>query len=340
MALAYANRQFNLAARSRIGRSRYKTFILRTIAKEGRMKLFKEILTDDLNNSGVPVPKPYYLMLGRYGTKELWEFVERRSGYGSVIMDFEFSGSTPLMLAAQYNSDDVVEWLLEHDMGAARRNSIVLTALTIAMRYGRLSIVKLLCRKVPALPREVEIADALGSRPDVFDVLLDAGAAIYRGAPRTWGHCQNSASLSVLARHKINLSYKDHYGKSVLHYAASGNPKATSFFVAHGLDPDLRDGKSRTPLYYAVNGLKIYQPCDRWPSSYIQVIEILIAAGADPLLPCENEEDTPLTQAYQCKNPSKVVRCLLPELAVIDTQALQQKKRELLGRTCRARSIT
>ncbi|EAS29631.1 uncharacterized protein CIMG_08377 [Coccidioides immitis RS] len=148
-------------------------------------------------------------------------------------------------------------------MSAAWRNSIILTALTIAMQYEQLLIVKLLCRKVLALPQEVEIANTLKSQPDVFDVLLDAGVAIYRDTLQTWGHCQNSTSLFILACHKINLSYKDHYGKSVLHYAASGNLKATSFFITHELNSDLQDGKSRTSLYYAVNRLKIYQLYNR-----------------------------------------------------------------------------
>ncbi|EEP79625.1 predicted protein [Uncinocarpus reesii 1704] len=107
----------------------------------------------------------------------------------------------------------------------------------------------------------------------------------------------------------------DESGKNALHYAVHGNPKTVQFLLEHQIDPDAMDKNGMTPLYYAVNGLKVPQPGDRRVTSYIQIIKLLIDAGADPWLPCRGR--TPLVDALLCEEPIRIVTLMLPELLVV-----------------------
>lgn len=235
----------------------------------------------------------------------------------SLISDVNIknrTGATPLHVAAFNGRTDAVRALLaagadinataEHRftpiMGAVCENHLDIVSLLIEMgaevdafrgEHQRGLIHDLLKQKRFAM---IELLLSQGMTPDVTDTtdgytLLDG--AVLMG---------DSQALELMLKYKANLTFRNAYGKSALHYAAMNNRIAfIKPLLEGGADINTKDDAGFAPLHVACY------------AKHLDMIRCLVKNGADVNVRT-NEDFTPLARAMQQGN--KEVARLLQEL--------------------------
>lgn len=100
----------------------------------------------DVNKTGW-TPLHYAASFGGKGAVEQVQLLLEHHAY----IDAESpNGTTPLMMAAQYGSEDVAKLLLEEGADATLRNQLKLTAIDFATRAGRASLAETIAKAVRA----------------------------------------------------------------------------------------------------------------------------------------------------------------------------------------------
>ncbi len=139
-------------------------------------------------------------------------------------------GSTPLSLAADLASVEMVDLLIRHGAGAGQGDAEGVAPLHAAARRGDAAIVE---RMLEATTADLE--DAGGNRP--------ASYAAYYGKPD---------AFRLLFRAETARE-KNSDGQSLLHLAAhGGDVEIVGKLLRHGLEVDAVDREGRTPLHFAI----------------------------------------------------------------------------------------
>jgi ankyrin repeat protein len=174
---------------------------------------------------------------------------------------------TPLLLAVQHGTKDMVELLLAHGADVNSSGKFDLTALHFA-KSSEMAEVLL------AHGANVNARDSIGSTP-----LHDAS---------------NRDVAEVLLAHGADINAKRNDGATPLHDAAISNKRdVTEVLLAHGADVNAKNMFGQTPLLMAAgNGNK-------------EVVELLLAHGAD-VNSKSNMRETPLGEALRLNHEDVV----------------------------------
>ena len=309
---AYISRSFNAIACKWICWFKRKLFILWNIAKINQQKILKEIF-EDLICQHNTIFTEYIHMLATYEDLRLWELLIRRHDHDFSIINWEsLNDNTSLISAAAHKISEVIEFLLEHSANIQQQNWAEWTVLSWVIHHRQTESIKLLCKKCSVILEKQDIIQkALVSRAFVLQTILQTERNSYRNAPQVWDLYQDTDALTVLSHHDINLQHKNKLSKNTLHYITHDNSEVIQFFLEHELHSNCKDRQDMMLLCYAINDLKVPQPCDISWKIY-QIVKILIDASTNPLLRCMSQ--ILLTEALFCKYLIHIITCIFSEL--------------------------
>ena len=201
------------------------------------------------------------------------------------------SGSTPLHLAAQNNTNPtIIQVLIDAGTDLMAENNLGQTPLHLAAQNNDSPGVIEALLTAGADPRArtedghtpLHQAAWYNGNPVIVAVLLDAGADLEARTDGDDGHTAlheaagnaNPAVLETLLDAGANREARTNSGRTLLHFAAQNNenPVVIEALLAAGADLDAGDENGRTPLHEAAR-------FNENPA----VIEALLAAGADPM---------------------------------------------------------
>lgn len=189
------------------------------------------------------------------------------------------TGESPLSIAAQYGHVSVIRVMLKHGANVNLCNNKVESPLSIATQHGHVSVIKAL----------IEHGVTVGITPLLIAIKLD-----------------NEDATELLIKHGSKLDYKNKYGNTLLHVAARfGCLKAINVLIKHGVDvnqpikpneitaPRLKRygraptfGRAYMDAWIGNDGdTALYIAASR---GYMEIINILIACGADVYQPIKN----------------------------------------------------
>ncbi len=226
----------------------------------------------------------------------------------STLACNEFRANAARVLASGPNSLQVNNLLFEaagkgcvggldalFKAGASRlaRDRMGNTALAIAARMGRLSVVKaLLASASPSESAELDRANVAGSTPliqaalayrsEVAKWLVDAGADV--GPANAHGETALSAAAfsgdvelaTKLLAHKARPDTIDETGKSVIVYAAArGATEIVEMLLDAGVDPNARYRADLTALMWAAG-----HPDNTAAEAGLRTVKLLLSRGA------------------------------------------------------------
>lgn len=117
--------------------------------------------------------------------------------------------------------------------------------------------------------------------------------------------------IRILLEHDADTNLADKRGKTPLHHLCEGSmdPAIIRLLIDHGADVNQVDNESNTPLHALVENNSIRN--NHAPLPYEEAIQILLGAGADPLL--KNEEGHTASEVAQRNNRSLPVIRLLKQ---------------------------
>jgi ankyrin repeat protein len=152
-----------------------------------------------------------------------------------LVMATDSLGDTPLHVAVQMGSAELVEWLLAHKAGVNAKASAGWTALHWVAYWNRRDIAELLLRH----QADVNARNSIGFTPLHW--------AAYRGSQEV---------VKLLLAHNADANATDYYHRTPLHHAAYWNRKAAAeALLAHNADINAKtyadtwaDGRFFTPL--------------------------------------------------------------------------------------------
>lgn len=205
-------------------------------------------------------------------------------------------GQTALMWAASQQHSEVVRLLIEHHADVDARSKTGFTPLLFAARAGDLESARVL------LAAGARIND---TTPDGTSPLLVASASVVAIASKDYRLNVSPSDHEKLAlfllKKGADTSKTDGLGRTPLHAAVeTGKVELVKALLAHGADPNARMTKDESPLpgdYVARNGFvgaSAFWVAAR--ASDLNLMRILVAAGADPKLP-NRDNVTPLMVA-------------------------------------------
>ena len=200
---------------------------------------------------------------------------------GADVDAGDYRGITPLHRAAQYNSHEAAELLLEHGAGLdpiAELEGMRYTPLVFAVAAGSVEVAVFLISR--------------GAGPDMPP--NEGGVTLLHMAADS----NDPRIASALVAAGLDPNARTSKGSTPLHLAAREAAHETAALLLDaGAEPDARDDAQRTPLHYAA--------CQRTPETG----RLLIERGAD--VNAEDERGlTPLHRAA-CKNAHETAATLL-----------------------------
>jgi ankyrin repeat protein len=141
-------------------------------------------------------------------------------------------------------------------------------------------------------------------------LLLDAGAdpnarPASGGPPALYG-VTGLHDAPALARMLLEAGANPTDGESLHHAAEQFHEECLELLLAFGGDVDARGDWGNTPLYF----LLLYHDLGHAPRT-LQGVRWLLAHGADPNVPCGDEDETALHVAARRGQPAAVIRLLL-----------------------------
>jgi hypothetical protein len=166
----------------------------------------------------------------------------------NIINKASHSLKTPLHLAAQIGSKEIVQLLIDHGANIDASEGGFTTPLHYAVSGGYTDIVQLL------LERGTDIrAVGQGGRSPLH-------SAAQHG---------NTPILKLLLQHGAHINANDSNGLASMHLAACyGHQEAVTSLIQSGADVNAMDNGGKTPLHYAIE------------NKHEKVIKILLVAGA------------------------------------------------------------
>ncbi len=250
------------------------------------------------------------------------EFPQALHDYtASVIVRYR-KGWTPLIWAAFYGNEDMVELLLKYDKNPNAREPLGRTALSFAAENGHEVIVGKFILLEEKMNRDSP--DSYSHTPlsyaarqghlKTVQLLLQFGVDpnVQSETGQTpllhavWnGHL--GIVILLLAEKKVDCDHRNKFGRTPLSYAAErGHLKIFQLLLGHGADLELKDNLHRTPLAYAAG------------RSNLKIVQLLLEHGAD----LESKDDlhrTPLAYAVLRSN-LKMIQLLLEHGADLESK--------------------
>lgn len=146
----------------------------------------------------------------------------------------DFSGETPLHMAARYSRADAAKKLLDAGADPTVQDNTGRTPLHAAIAADARGVFQILMNhRIAQSTVNVSMND--GVTPLMTAVKLELEEIV-----------------EELLANKVDINATDSHGKSALHWAAAvDNPKAANLLIRHGANVDAQDERNQTPLYLA-----------------------------------------------------------------------------------------
>jgi ankyrin repeat protein len=231
----------------------------------------------------------------------------------NLLYDLQL-GRTPYAWAAQFNHQEILQYLFEYDRAAYCKAlpSVIEHRSSINNKFSSEQNKVLFCPFQNNVEQNQQISD---NSLEIFARLLELDAdvntpdregitALHYAAKKN----DIVAITYLIYEARANVNVIDSQGKTPLHYAVAVpynvNIKIIQCLVKVGADVNAPDGQGKTPLHYAVE------------QKSIEVIECLVAAGAN-VNARDGQGKTPLQYAYDIpmilytlhdNNPDKELR--------------------------------
>ena len=192
------------------------------------------------------VKREFFLSLRSGDFKKAEELIAS----GKVPVDFRNKFSqTPLYYAADADSVEFANFLIEHGADVNAKDFFGITPLHEAVIRGSYRVAKLLIEK----GADVNAKDNYGYTPLHL-------AAIYN-RPKI---------AKLLIEHGAKVNEKDNYGNTPLHYCGTtfGTAPVAKVLLENGADPTVKNNRGKTPLQLA-NEVKNY-PVARLITKYLE----------------------------------------------------------------------
>ena len=182
-------------------------------------------------------------------------------GNGANIARKDHAQMNSLEFASHEGLQEVVKFILHRHVNVEGENYN--QALVEASREGHEPIVQILLDKGAAISAEAMGAALGGNSIEVLQTLLDHGGDI--GDPRVRDAqgrslCHHAANQNSIAKLEMlvmlgsDLTVTDKQGRNCLHHAVSNciyKPKAVTWLLERGFDPNTPDRDGWTPLHWA-----------------------------------------------------------------------------------------
>ena len=264
---------------------------------------------------------------------------------GANLSEINGNGMSPLHLAAQYSSPEIVELLLDHgaDINArvnspedAFQESNGSTPLHLAVQHNANPGVTaaLLERGADVRIQNANWVTPLqlasDAHPDVLALLLERYPDLNKSEMlRTAATYDNIAVARVLLEKGADVDYRwpDHPLATPLHCAiVYAGHEMVRLLLEHGADPSVKNNLGMTPLHFVADGGGEY------PTGSVALMAVLLEYGADVNAVAHADGATPLHYAVHFKEPDAVT-LLLEHGAAVNVRNAQ-------GDTALARSVS
>lgn len=161
------------------------------------------------------------------------------------------------------NIDKVSSILSKSPDSCNQKDEFGRTPLQIAVRYGRIAMVKLFISR----GADLNAKDGSGITP-----------LSYTSLPYSRELSAHKEISEILISHGARLDMTDDNGFTPLHWAASGGRiGVTEVLISHGADINARDDSGNTPLHLAALRNSVME----YPAEHSKVVQLLLQKGAD-----------------------------------------------------------